>query len=425
MPCKRPTSPPAASAARNSPPGPSPPPLASRAPRTSSSREHRLFRAFHGSANTTFALAGHGQCGGPRADQRCGHGRLAGRERRDLDGPQWLTFPGGGHLLERRHASRRCRERGPDFHLRGFRRDLDASRRLTHAELDRNRFFRRWHAFGRRRRQRFRILFDQFRGDLDGKRLQRSPTSSLAGRGLLRATAPIKSWWRRPAFPTYFDGLRRTLDGPRAPGIPVNASMNSVASSADGTHLVAVGNGVAYVSGNSGASWSTISVGSGTLGSVACSADGSHLVTVSVTGPIFTIHRLRPPVGRPRPALPPDGPPWPRPPMARTQLAAVPQSSGQVYLSMDSGVSWTSQRSTPAATYTSVASSSEGLHLIASPSSSVIYTAAPAALATGAPGSTGTLQYLGNGQWSPVAEKPDRRRCRGRHAARGQCRACG
>jgi hypothetical protein len=112
-------------------------------------------------------------------------------------------------------------------------------------------------------------------------------------------------------------------------------SWTSVASSADGTKLVAAGLdsgavaifGDIYTSSNSGATWAQASAPSQTWTSVASSADGTKLVAVA--GAYY---------GN--------------------------MSTGYIYTSSDSGATWT-QTSAPLQTWTSVASSADGTKLVA------------------------------------------------------------
>jgi hypothetical protein len=144
-------------------------------------------------------------------------------------------------------------------------------------------------------------------------------------------------------------------------GLPSPVQWNSVASSSDGSHLVAVGytvgGGPDYIctSTDFGANWTPQQPAAQPWSSVASSSDGTHLV-----------------VG-------PDG--------------------RYPYLSPDSGVTWV-QQNTPDATWT-VASSADGQHLVAS-DNAYIYTYAALG---GASGTTATLQYVGNGQWTSVAQQ--------------------
>jgi hypothetical protein len=142
-----------------------------------------------------------------------------------------------------------------------------------------------------------------------------------------------------------------------------NSAWASVASSSDGTRLVAlVGGGGIYTSVNSGTNWTvqTNAPYSSTYwDSVASSSDGTHLVAV-VNG-------------------------------------------GGIYASVNSGITWTQQISAPSTSWQSVASSSDGTHLVAVVNGGGIY-ADPAlgVVATGAQGASARLEYVGNGQWDTV-----------------------
>ena len=119
-----------------------------------------------------------------------------------------------------------------------------------------------------------------------------------------------------------------TLTG--APGI----QWQSVASSSDGTHLVAVANGIGggiYTSTNSGTTWTLTGAPSTNWASVASSSDGIHLV-------------------------------------------AVVEPSG-IYTSTNSGANWT-QTGAPSENWIRVASSSDGTHLVAAVYFGGIYTSA-------------------------------------------------
>ncbi len=102
------------------------------------------------------------------------------------------------------------------------------------------------------------------------------------------------------------------------------ASWSAVASSADGTKLVAVANpGQIYVSTNSGATWLPTSAPTAAWTSVASSADGTRLSASTGGG-----------------------------------------SAGRVYLSTNSGATWTLS-SAPLLDWTSLSSSQDGTHLVA------------------------------------------------------------
>ena len=154
---------------------------------------------------------------------------------------------------------------------------------------------------------------------------------------------------------------------------------NSVASSADGTKLVAVGygaNGV-YTSTNSGETWSPTSAPLQNWRAVACSADGNMIVASasisSTVGPIFTstnsgidwVSNNLPLQLWKSIASSADG----------SRLVAVAGGLsffGPIYSTTNTGVTWTSNN-LPRAHWTSVASSADGLKLVAA-GNFVLYT---------------------------------------------------
>jgi hypothetical protein len=154
-----------------------------------------------------------------------------------------------------------------------------------------------------------------------------------------------------------------------------NLSWGSIASSSDGTKLVAWGSGALYTSPDSGTTW-ILRTNVGTTYNVASSADGTKLVAVGSSGssiltsadsgaswtaqipPIFTTWRSV--------ASSADG----------TKLVILPMG-GQIYNSPDSGVSWIPR--TPSASWYGVASSADGVRLIAAGSSG-IYTSTNSAV---------------------------------------------
>ena len=143
----------------------------------------------------------------------------------------------------------------------------------------------------------------------------------------------------------------------------------SVASSADGTHLVAVVNvGNAYTSVNSGATWSPQGTGGIAYYAVASSADGTKLVAVALNGFIYTSVNV--------------GSNWTQRATSQpwhgvassadgTKLAAC-INGGTFYTSTDSGVTWTAHGSS--STYFSIASSADGTKLAAVANNGFIYT---------------------------------------------------
>ena len=211
-----------------------------------------------------------------------------------------------------------------------------------------------------------------------------------------------------------------------------NRYWNAVASSADGVKLVAAADsGQIYTSTDSGVNW-TARATSSAWQSLASSTDGVNLVAAVRGGQIFTSIN--------------SGVAWTARETNRywyavasstngTKLAAVDYlgptfSGGQIYTSTDAGATWT-----PRATnrrWTSIASSADGTRLVAvekavdnyglpgtgqiylSTDSGVTWTANAAGQTwqsggspgpySGGAGSSGAMQYLGNGVWQSMTE---------------------
>ncbi len=156
---------------------------------------------------------------------------------------------------------------------------------------------------------------------------------------------------------------------------PTNVSLYSIASSADGSKLVAVGNQT-WFSTNSGMNW-TQSTSSGGSYAVASSADGTKMVSVSCPGGIYTStnfgaswkNTIAPTMNWGAVASSADG----------TKLVAATDGgynttiNGGIYTSSDSGNSWTKQTAAPTSNYPQgtipnwlgVASSADGTKLAA------------------------------------------------------------
>jgi hypothetical protein len=170
----------------------------------------------------------------------------------------------------------------------------------------------------------------------------------------------------------------------------------AIASSADGTKLVAcVGGGQIYTSTDSGLTW-TARDSSRQWGSVASSADGSKLVAGVGGGQIYTStdsgvtwtaqnSGSRAWVGVASSA---DG----------SKLVACDYSPGQIYTSTDSGVTWTARDSNRY--WEGVASSADGSKLVATVQEGQIYTSTNS-------GATWTAQNSGNRDWHGVASSAD------------------
>jgi len=152
----------------------------------------------------------------------------------------------------------------------------------------------------------------------------------------------------------------------------------AIASSADGSRLVAVINGgQVYTSANQGATWAAQgSAGSRNWSSVASSADGLKLAAAVNTGFIYTSTD--------------GGTNWSQRAASRSWTgiassldgsrlsACATGAGGGVYLSTDSGVNWPASPSLAAATYTGVASSGNGSNLVATISGGQIWVSANA-----------------------------------------------
>ncbi|MBI5775499.1 MAG: hypothetical protein HZA89_17400 [Verrucomicrobia bacterium] len=141
-----------------------------------------------------------------------------------------------------------------------------------------------------------------------------------------------------------------------------------MASSSDGTKLMAVVyGGQVYTSTNSGVTW-TARESNRDWTSVASSSDGTKLVAVVFLG-------------------------------------------GQIYTSVDSGLTWTTQENAGQRYWASVASSADGSKLVAvdkyssDSNGGQIYTGQnfPAIIRAGGQGSSGQFQYLGNGTWQQLS----------------------
>ena len=174
---------------------------------------------------------------------------------------------------------------------------------------------------------------------------------------------------------------------------PLSSTLNwsSVASSADGTKLVAaVRSGQIYISSNSGTSWTAQGPNGLLWTSVASSSDGTKLVAVENNGYIYTsansgtswTQRVSGSINWIAVASSADG----------SRLVAT-ASGGQVYISMDAGVTWVAQNTPVTGQLTSVASSSDSSRL---------------AVTTGGSGALGNIFASSDSgaTWTQLAEAP-------------------
>jgi hypothetical protein len=150
-----------------------------------------------------------------------------------------------------------------------------------------------------------------------------------------------------------------------------------LASSADGTVLAgtsaSMGSGI-LVSTNSGVTWALANVPAGSWNSIACSADGSKMVAVmgttvdtsSGTTGVGAIYTSADSGATWTQTSAPTNVDWCGVASSAdgTKLAAVPYLRGQIWTSTNSGVAWI-QTSSPVAYWYSIASSSDGTKLAA------------------------------------------------------------
>ncbi|HEY5297530.1 MAG TPA: hypothetical protein VIK59_06370 [Verrucomicrobiae bacterium] len=196
-----------------------------------------------------------------------------------------------------------------------------------------------------------------------------------------------------------FENSLWTLAG-GTPGI----NWEAVASSADGSRLVAVTSGSSiYSSSDSGVTWA-LTTTPGTIGwqAVASSADGTKWVAAIFGGTIYTNSGI---TWR-AVSITPSSADWASLASSAdgTKLVAV-ASGDTIYTSANSGSTWT-KRTTglpTTASWQSVASSSDGVHLVAAIFGKQIYTSANS-------GSTWTKQTSGlptTANWQAVASSAD------------------
>jgi hypothetical protein len=224
---------------------------------------------------------------------------------------------------------------------------------------------------------------------------------ALSGDGLIYLSSDSGATWRASTAP--------------------NNAWRSIASSADGSRLLAAatrgrftgpgpfvsGDGLIYTSTNSGTNWQLTSAPSQDWASVACSANGAwfiaagdaHIYLSSDAGATWITAGA--PTNRwTSVAVSADG----------TRLVAAaalngsgPSGSGRIYISTDSGASWT-QTSAPTNDWASVVSSADGSRLFALGNSAgypgVVYASSDSGLSWTATGSPSEL-------WSALATSAD------------------
>ncbi len=195
---------------------------------------------------------------------------------------------------------------------------------------------------------------------------------------------------------------------PRDNGLNSNAFLRAGACSADEDLFVIVGFNQIYTSRSQGSAWSADTSGwpaNANWQSVASSSNGSKVVAVASGGGIYTATAS----GRfwtQQTNGVPTGVSWTSVASSAdgNRLVAV-ASDGKSYASTDSGVNWTlATTGLPAnIPLASVVSSSDGYRLCLA-ANGAIYTSGSISQVSGAQGTVATLQYLGSGNWSRVGQ---------------------
>ena len=189
---------------------------------------------------------------------------------------------------------------------------------------------------------------------------------------------------------------------------------SAVASSADGTKMVAaINGGQIWTSTDSGATW-TARDSSRSWIAVASSSDGSRLMAVVNSGQLY----ISADSGVTwTPSTPNISTTWTSVASSAdgSRLAGVSGTTGNIYNSTDSGATWVQQNSAPTTAWTGIASSADGSQLVAvaSPGSgSNIYISSLAGTTTGTTGylvgpqhSAIELIYTGNNLFLPLSHE--------------------
>jgi len=204
----------------------------------------------------------------------------------------------------------------------------------------------------------------------------------------------------------------------RTSGLPDSgvAAWTSVASSSNGTNLVAVGNGInIYISSNAGASWS-LTTSSRAWSAVASSADGTKLVAVVNLGGVWTSTNSGISWTQQTTGLPSNSAWSSVASSADGGKLAATVNGGGIYTSLNWGATWTQQLGAATASWSGIASSADGTKLAAvinngttggiytlQSSTQTITTMGITGGISGGQGTAVELQYIGNGQFMPVS----------------------
>jgi photosystem II stability/assembly factor-like uncharacterized protein len=200
------------------------------------------------------------------------------------------------------------------------------------------------------------------------------------------------------------DGYSQVWTTNEIPGV---SRVDSIAFSADGTKIFAGASftNTIFISTNSGVTWSStgaaLHIGSGYWAGIASSADGTHLIAAADVGGVYTstdgganwFSNAVPVASRwDFVAITPDG--------TRMMAAAGYNSTGPICISTNSGSTWT-QTGAPIGQWASVATSADGSVLLAGTLGGTAYVSTDS-------GTTWTPQTnLPAGRWTFAAETPD------------------
>jgi photosystem II stability/assembly factor-like uncharacterized protein len=197
----------------------------------------------------------------------------------------------------------------------------------------------------------------------------------------------------------------------------VAALWSSVASSADGTKLVAVeGNGQIYTSTNSGSTFQQrVGLVSTNWTAVASSSDGTRLVATGKAGQICTsadsgVTWIPNSTVSGQPTSVASSADGSR--LAVTTGGNTTGASGNIFISSDSGATWTQLAGAPTASWADIASSADGSLLVAAVYGGNIYVSSQSSTTTGTAGyligpqhSAIELIYAGNNLFLPLSHE--------------------
>jgi photosystem II stability/assembly factor-like uncharacterized protein len=238
--------------------------------------------------------------------------------------------------------------------------------------------------------------------------------NSVVAQTWTMTSAPFGEW---SSIASSADGSKLVAVGPENAGVCISTNSGttwtlnsavlnnqpwfpSIASSADGTKLAVVTiMGPIYTSTNSGATWISNSLPTAVWTSIASSADGSKLVAVAWSNLIYTSTD--------------SGATWTSNSTVTDNQAfhsatssadgtklAIAAYGGMIYTSTNSGSTWTTVTSVPSTNWEAIASSADGTKLAAIVQSGLVYTSPDT-------GATWMSNNLPASQWTSIASSAD------------------